>query len=177
MLLMTSGRAMTLSDLSNYVQIFGTLIAISAGAFGVIQLLELKRQRRDAIVAELSRTFYSPDLAAAVAVLHTLPDGCSAAELRARGPEYERAAVIVSTTFETMGLLVHMRIANFKVVTGLAGGMIVVMWRKLRNWLDAVRTEQSQPSWAEWFQWLAERAAVYKDEARPAYIAHADWKP
>jgi hypothetical protein len=154
---------MTLSDLSDYVQIFGILIAISGGVFAVIQLLEFKRQRRDAIVVELSRTFYSPDLAAAVAVLHTLPD--------------ERAAVIVTTTFETMGLLVYLRVANFEVVKGLAGGMIVVMWRKLRIWLDAVRSEQSQPSWAEWFQWLAERAAVHKDEARPAYVAHADWKP
>jgi len=168
---------MTLSDLSDYVQIFGILIAISGGVFAVIQLLEFKRQRRDAIVVELSRTFYSPDLAAAVAVLHTLPDGCSAKELRARGLEYERAAVIVTTTFETMGLLVYLRVANFEVVKGLAGGMIVVMWRKLRIWLDAVRTEQSQPSWAEWFQWLAERAAVHKDEARPAYVAHADWRP
>lgn len=168
---------MTLSDLSDYVQIFGTLIAISGGAFGVIQLLEIKRQRRDTVVADLSRTFYSPDLAAAVALLHTLPENCSAEELRARGAEYERAAVIVTTTFETMGFLVHMRIADFKVVTGLAGGMIVVMGRKLRNWLDTVRVEQSQPSWAEWFQWLAERAAMHKDESRPAYVAHADWRP
>ena len=65
---------MTLSDFANYVQIFGTLLAIGGGAFGVVQLLEFKRQRREAIAAELSRTFYNDDLADAVALLHTLPD-------------------------------------------------------------------------------------------------------
>jgi hypothetical protein len=94
-----------------------------------------------------------------------------------RGPQYERAAAVISTSFETMGLLVFSRIADFQLAGRLAGGMVVVLWRKLDQWNEAVRLEQSQPSWAEWFQWLAEPAAARKDESRPAYLAHRDWKP
>jgi hypothetical protein len=51
----------------------------------------------------------------------------------------------------------------------------VVLWRKLDAWIGTVRAEQSQPSWAEWFQWLAEIVQSRKNEARPAYIAHRGW--
>jgi hypothetical protein len=167
----------TLQELANYADILGALTVFGGVVFGVIQLSEFRKQRRDAMAAELMRTFYSVDFADAVTLVRTLPDHCPAAELRERGPHYERAAVVISTSFETMGLLVFTRIADFELVGSLAGGMVVVIWRKLDKWLETVRQEQSQPSWAEWFQWLAELSAAHKDEGRPAYLAHKDWKP
>jgi hypothetical protein len=167
----------TLEQLANYADILGALTVFGGVVFGLIQLSEFRKQRRDAIAAELMRTFYSIDLADAVTLIRTLPDHCPATEVRERGPQYERAAVVITTSFETMGLLVFSRIADFELVGRLAGGMVVVMWRKLGKWNEAVRLEQSQPSWAEWFQWLAELAVARKDETRPAYLAHKAWKP
>lgn len=69
---------MALSDLANYIQILGTATAVIVGGFGVVQLLEFRKQHRDTIVAELTRTSCSVDLSDAVALLRTLPDGCSA---------------------------------------------------------------------------------------------------
>ncbi|MGD2128870.1 MAG: hypothetical protein PVJ33_05365 [Lysobacterales bacterium] len=123
------------------------------------------------------KTFYSTDLSHAVSMMHELPDGVSAIELRSKGPEYERAAVLICTNFETMGLLVFQRIAPYHIVQQLAGGMIRSMWQKLHVWTDELRSEQDQPSWAEWFQWLAERMEHTKDERRPAYVEHRDWQP
>jgi hypothetical protein len=62
-----------------------------------------------------------------------------------------------------------------------AGGTIgrrhlVVLFRKLDVWIETVRAEQSQPSWAEWFQWLAEHFQSRKNEARPAYLAYKGWR-
>jgi hypothetical protein len=167
----------TLDEIANYADLIGAVTVMAGVIFGLIQLAEFRKQRRDMIASELMRTFYSVDLADAVTLIHTLPDHCPAADLRARGPQYERAAVIVCTSFETMGLLVHSRIADYDVVRSLCGGMVVVMWRKLDGWLDSVRAEQSQPSWAEWFQWLAQVSARHKDESRPAYVAYRDWQP
>jgi hypothetical protein len=167
----------TLQQLANYADILGALTVLGGVVFGLIQLSEFRKQRRDAIASELMRTFYSIDLADAVTLIRTLPDHCPASEVRSRGPQYERAAAVISTSFETMGLLVFSRIADFQLVGRLAGGMVVVLWRKLDQWNEAVRLEQSQPSWAEWFQWLAELAASRKDESRPAYLAHRDWEP
>ncbi len=49
----------------------------------------------------------------------------------------------------------------------------------LSRWLDDVRREQDQPSWAEWFQWLGEqleRESPCKEGA-PAYQRFAGWRP
>jgi hypothetical protein len=55
--------------------------------------------------------------------------------------------------------------------------MAVAMWRKIGPLEERIRAEQSQPSSAEWFQWLAEQCEASKDEGMPAYIAHRGWTP
>jgi hypothetical protein len=125
------------------------------------------------------RSFYDPEFARAVRLINEVPDGCSAAELRGRGAEYEEAALIIATRLETIGLLVFKAITSFSMVRELLGGMTIVMWRKLEHWTLDVRSRNAQPSWAEWFQWLAERLAEQSGdkEAQPAYVRWARWKP
>ena len=77
-----------------------------------------------------------------------------------------------------MGLLAYRNIAPFSLVKELAGGVTVVMWKKLSVWLETIREEQAQPSWAEWFQWLAEQLVkVQKPESLPAHLKFKDWRP
>lgn len=106
----------TLEQVSSYADIVSALAVVGGIAFGLFQLSEYRKQRRHVIAAELMRTFYSVDLADAVTLVRRLPDHCQAHELRQRGPEYERAAVIVNTSFETMGLLVFRRTADYDIV-------------------------------------------------------------
>ena len=56
------------------------------------------------------------------------------------------------------------------MVEELAGGMVVVMWRKLSSWLDTVSEEQFQPSWAEWFQLLAKQLIAVEGRAEPVHL-------
>ncbi len=168
---------MNIETLSNISQIVGTATIVGGTVFGLIQLAELKKQRRDSVASDLMRTFMGAELANALTIIRGLPDGVSADELRHAGPEAERAAVLICTTFETMGLLVFQRIAPFTLVVELAGGIIVVMWHKLGPWLHQIRAEQSQPSWAEWFQWLAQQCERHKVHSAPAYTRHVDWIP
>jgi hypothetical protein len=166
-----------LETISSISQIVGTATIVGGTVFGLIQLRELRKQRRDAVAGDLMRTFMDANLAQAITLIRSLPDGASAEDLRRAGPEAERAAILICTTFETMGLLVFERIAPFSLVLELAGGIIVVMWRKLGPWLNQIRTEQSQPSWAEWFEWLAMQCERHKSPVSPAYVRHADWVP
>ncbi|UHQ18765.1 hypothetical protein LVB87_11290 [Lysobacter sp. KIS68-7] len=168
---------MTLQDLGNIAQAVGAATVVGGAIFALIQFLEYKRQRQEAVAAEVMRTFIGAELARALTILRGMPDAVSAERLRDEGFEAEYAAVLVCTTFETLGVLVFRRIAPFPLVVELAGGIIVVMWRKLGPWLIQIREEQKQPSWAEWFEWLARQCEQWKDEDRPAYIKHADWKP
>jgi len=168
---------MTLQDLANLAQAIGAATVVVGGLFALFQFNEYKRQRHDAAAAEVMHTFIGPDLAHALTVLRVMPDAVSAERLREGGFEAEYAAVVVCMTFEVLGVLVYKRIAPFPLVLELSGGIIVVMWRKLGPWLIQIRDEQQQPSWAEWFEWLARQCERHKDEDRPAYIKHKDWTP
>ncbi len=168
---------MSLQQMASIAEIVGALTIVSGLVFGWFQIRVYRLQQRDRIATNLMQTFYNPELARAVSLLHQVPDGISASQLRDMGPEYEQAAVIVSTTFETMGLLVYKKIANFDLVMELAGGMMTSMHRKLSVWLEAVRAEQKQPSWAEWFEWIALMADKHKSKKDPGHNRVADWKP
>lgn len=168
---------MSLEQIASLAEIIGAFTIVSGLLFGWFQIRVYRTQQRDRIATNLMQTFYNPELARAVSLLHELPDGISAGELRELGQEYVDAAVIVSTTFETMGLLVYKRIAKFDLVMELAGGIIASMHRKLSVWLEEIRNEQKQPSWAEWFEWIAQMADKHKSEKEPAHKRVAGWKP
>jgi hypothetical protein len=168
-----------LTTLANLAEIAGGVAIISGGIFAVVQLREFREQRRQAVAAELVRTFSEPEHANAVNLIQELPDDAPAELLRGKGREYERAATMLAVTYETIGLLVFREMASFSMVRELSGGLTVVMWRKLGPWVAAVRREQNHRSFAEWFQWLAEQLARVgaEKEAHPAYEQHRDWRP
>ena len=168
-----------LATLANLAEILGAFTIVVGVVFAVVQIREYRTQRREAVAVELIRSFHDPQLAHSVNLIRELPDGVSAEELRSRGPEYEKAAVMVSTTYETIAFLVFREMTSFSMVRELTGGLAVVMWRKLARWTDAVRQAQAQPSWAEWFQWLAEQLTREGEqkESNPAYVRFAEWRP
>lgn len=168
---------MTLDQLANFAEILGAVTLISGVAFGLYQLSEFRKQRSEMIASDLMKTFYSPELSQAFALIRVLPDEASTEQLRDLGPDAEAAAVQLCTIFETMGVLVYERIAPFALVEQLAGGMLCVTYNKLSVWLEDVRLEQQQPSWAEWFQWLAEQLSERKKESVPAHIKFKHWQP
>jgi hypothetical protein len=168
---------LSLSTWANIAEIVGAGSIVTALTVGWIQIRHLRAQQRDAVAINLAQTFYNRHLADAIALIQEVPDGISLAEMRALGKEYEKAAITVCTSFETMGLLVYKRVAPFDLVLDLAGGIVSVMCRKLRQWQEDIREEQQQPSWGEWFEWLGDRALERKDDSEPAHIHHRDWRP
>jgi hypothetical protein len=168
---------MDLSVWADIAELAGTVTIVAGLVFGYIQVREYRQQRHDAAASELMRSFYDSELSEAVALLQTLEDGLSAAELRALDARYMTAALKVGMTFETIGLLVHDRIVPFELVLELTGGLVQVQWRKLERYVREVREEQSHPAFAEWFEWLAMIAARHKPKAEPAYVRCAGWEP
>jgi hypothetical protein len=168
-----------LDTLANLANVLGSLAIIGGGIFAVVQLQEFREQRRQAVAAELVRTFSEPAHANAVNLIQELPNGASAELLRSKGREYERAATMIAVTYETIGLLVFRGMASFSMVYELTGGLTVVMWRKLGPWVETVRQEQDHRSFAEWFQWLAEQLQREnaQKETYPAHERYASWRP
>ena len=164
-----------LSTWANLAEIVGAVSIVSGLVFGWFQLRQFRIQQRNIVAINLAQTFYDQELAKAIALLQVLPDGISLLELRNKGPNYELAAVTVSTSFETMGLLAFKGIAPMDLVLDLAGGVVSVMCRKLRRVQNDLRAEQDQPSWGEWFEWLRDQALKVKTNTEPAHIRYRDW--
>jgi len=169
--------ALTLQDIAAVAEIIGVLTIVSGLIFGIFQLRAHRVQQRNAMATSLAKTFYNTEFAKSVILLHQLPDGTSADAINSAGPEFAEAAAVICTSFETMGLLVYKRIAPFDLVMDLAGGMSRSMYRKLENWILDRRQNQHQPSWAEWFEWLAKLADGYKDEQTLNRKDVARWRP
>lgn len=169
-----------LNTVANVAEILGATSIVGGLTFAIVQVRHYRAMQRDAIATNLMQTFYSSDLAEAFALLQEIPDDTGLEELRVMGREYYRAATLVVTSFETMGLLVFKRIAPLELVHELAGGVVVVMERKLHRWQAELRIEQNQPSWGEWFEWLADRVrerAGAGGVKEPAHIRFANWRP
>jgi hypothetical protein len=124
------------------------VVAIVGGAiFAIAQLAEFRRRRSFRVAADLCREFTNPELAKAINLLKPLPDGISLKELRSLDGDYEEAVQIVGMTFETMGILVHKDIASFQIVQELAGGLLLMMWRKIEYSIKETRVEQGLREW------------------------------
>jgi hypothetical protein len=169
--------AVSIELLANLAEIIGASTILTGLVFGLVQLRHYRIQQRDSIAQGLTQTFYNRDLASAIALLQNVPDGITLADLRARGHAYEEAAVTVTTSFETMGILVFKRIASLDIVVDMAGGIVTTMCRKLARCQEELRAELDQPSWGEWFQWLGDQVAREKDSRAPAHIEYRDWRP
>ena len=139
----------SLTTAASIAEIVGAGSIITGLIFGWLQIRSFKSQQRDAIAINLAQTFYHQDLARSPSLLQTVPDGVRLVELQELGDDYMNAAITVTTSFETMGLLVFKRIATLELVLDLAGGIVATMNRKLRIWQNDMRDHQDQPAWAE----------------------------
>ena len=169
---------MDLTVLSQVAQIVGSVGVVLALVFGVAQIHHFRRERMDKEASELMRPFLDSEFTHAFMRLYTIPDGVSAAELRAMGLEYERAAFAIGIRLEMVGLLVFRGNIPFHLVEELVGGVTVALWTKLAPWAKDIRANQDQPRFMEWFQWLAERMAENrKPSVAPAHEQHKAWRP
>ena len=146
---------MDLSHWADVAEILGAVTVAGGIVFAVAQLLAFQRQRRELATIELARSFENPDFARALHLVLSLPAGLDAAQLRARGPGIEDAAVLVSLTLESIGVMCQRGITDVDVVWDLMGGVVLTCWRNLCGWVADVRREQRNPKFDEWFEWLA----------------------
>lgn len=167
-----------LTRLANIAEIIGALIVIGGLFFAILQMRQIRQQRRELAALELFRFFGSPNFAEAYQAILRLPDGLSADEIRKSGSKVQEAAMLISTTMENIGVMTYQRIVPYSIVTNLIGVSTIVLWRKLEHWAKALREELNNDAAFEWFQWLAERLEQHDSPGGgPAYRAHRDWQP
>lgn len=153
----------------------GCVIVVTA-IVGVYQLRQLHEQRRASAAIELMRSLQDTTFASAFRLIFELPTGLSAAEFRARGPEFEEAAQILAFRFEPLGLLVYRGTISFEITEQLIGGAVMCLWERLKDITHKTREERKWPQYCEWFQWLAEQFEKRgRLEDIPAHVRLRDW--
>lgn len=166
-----------LSRLADLAEILGAFIVIGGVFFALVQMRQLRQQRREMAAIELFRFFGSPQFANAYQCVLHLPDDLDKAGLSARGGDVENCAMIISTTMENIGVMVFHRIVPSVVVKNLMGTSSVILFRKLEGWIRDMRSELGNPAAFEWFEWLAIKLEELEKDSAPAYLAYRDWKP
>ena len=153
----------TLQTLANLAEIVGGAAVVGGVIFAVWQIRQYREQRRDVAAIEIVRSLQSREFIEAFRLLSRVPDAVTLKALRDRGQEYEDAAIMIGAMGETIGYIVHRGVAPLELVREQAGGLLLVMWRKLRVWAEDVRKEQGYERWVEWWEWLAGRLQELED--------------
>ena len=166
---------MDIATLANLIN----AIAVTAGViFAAVQIREFRRQQRRHSMYTAVQTFQDVDFTKALHYIMELPDNLDRAEIQRRvGPEGEAAIYFVSTTWETIGVLVFQKELTLDLVDDFFSGPIVLTWRKLEPYLQQIRNERRRETLFEWCQWLAERIMDREKSGAPvpAHIAHRYW--
>lgn len=160
-----------LARLANLAEIAGVFIVCAGLLFAFFELAHYRRQRREMAAIELVHSFQNPRFSDSLLIVLSMPDGLDAVALRDHDERFERAAMELSLTLESVGIMVHRRIVSLDVVWELMGGVFLTAWRKMRPWVDDMREQQGNPKFDEWMQWLAERLEASGDQLgrAPAY--------
>jgi hypothetical protein len=168
-----------LQNVANIAEIIGALLVIAGVIFALIEIRHFRQQRQETAAMEIMRSFQSPGFTSALRLVMDYEQLCRSCDDEPMPQELQDAAMVVSTTLESTGLMVYQRIVPFCLVQQLMGGTIQASWRVLRPHTEWLRRKLSRPSIHEWFQWMAERLdefPEYRDE-EGAYSKYLEWKP
>ena len=166
---------MELSVVSSVIQALAFVFAV---AFGVLQVRQIRAQRRRDAAIALMQSLLTRDMLEALLVLDSIPEGLSKHELEQRlGDRFINLQVLLGT-WESLGILVFRGETTLDIVDDFYSGSIVHSWRKLRTLVEGVRVDTGRDTRWEWFQWLAERMLERESASPPvpAYVQYRDWR-
>lgn len=146
-------------------------------AFGVVQVRQFHRARRDATTFQFINSFQSPHFLRNLRIVLDLPDNAPAESVRGHH-EVQTAADELSLLFEGMGYMVHEKLLPLATLDELVGGAVRSCHRKLEPYIMWLRSERS-PTYYEWFTWLRDQLRTHGrlDRERPAHEVYARWNP
>jgi hypothetical protein len=168
-----------LQTLANLGEFLGGIAVIGGVIFAVIQVRQYREGRQREITLELLRSFQTPTFSKALRTVFYMPDGLTREEVEAHAGEDMHLVYALTTTFESLGILVFRRELSLNLVDDFFSGPITISWRKLKQYMIAEREELERDTIGEWFEWLADRMSERESDRSPvpAHIAHKSWVP
>jgi hypothetical protein len=166
-------------DISTVANLINALAVTAGVIFAAVQIRDYRRQRHRDSMSALVRSFQTPSFAHSLRRVSSLPDNATREQISAMlGPDGEDDVYALLTSWEALGILLYRKQVSIDMVDDFFSGPIVVSWRKLVGYVEAMRTEAKRETYFEWVQWLAERMMQRESKTLPvpAHIAHRDWE-
>ncbi|MDQ6931574.1 MAG: hypothetical protein M3160_00195 [Candidatus Eremiobacteraeota bacterium] len=165
-------------EISTLLNILSTMALVGALLFAGLQLRSANRVRSEQAAITLIETALSAILTRPLGRIAEVSPNARAADLKAYGPDIERAIQEIGFRLETVGYLVYRRVATLESVEDLMGGMVTFWWARIKPFAERDRELTGNPRMYEWVQWLAERVADGRSGSspEPAFLRYADWR-
>jgi len=162
-----------------FFQMIEALAVSVAVGFAMIQVRQYRRDKHREAAMELLHAFQTPSFARALNIVYCMPDGLSKREVEEFAGDEFHLVYAMTTTWESLGVLVHHGEVDLQLIDDFFSGPIIVSWRKLENHVMGERREVGRETINEWFQWLKERLEETESDAppTPAHIEYKDWTP
>jgi len=163
----------------NIFQGIEALAVVVGVGFAMIQVRQYRRDKHREAAMELLHSFQSPAFARGLNIIYSMPDDLSMEEVKAFSGNEFHLVYAMTTTWESLGILVHHGEVDLQMIDDFFSGPIIISWRKLENYIIGERAEVGRETINEWFQWLKERLEETESDASPtpAYVEHRNWTP
>ena len=160
--------------IANMAEIISGLAVIIGIGFGVLEYRRHKANLRREAVANLARSFQTPELAAAIRVVLELPGPIDTEQYKSLSRRDKNLLWLMFCSMESIGLLVYRGDLTLSLVDEFFSVPVIEGWKRLFPYVEELRRELDGPQSWEWYQWLAERMAKShrKSPRVPAHIAH-----
>lgn len=151
-----------------------TTLAVALGViFGLVQLRQATRSRRDHAAVDIVRTVQTQEVRQAVGRILALPNDVDPHHIRS-DPQLLADALAIDSACEMWGCMVFEKVVDHRMLDRMVGGWVRGTWRRLRLWVESERVQNRNPNVGEWWQWLYDRIEADPDpgKAKGAHIAY-----
>ncbi|MCH8071906.1 MAG: hypothetical protein IIA09_08165 [Proteobacteria bacterium] len=143
------------SNLIAAVEVFTAIAVVIGIIFGLIELRQATRNRRDHAAVDIVRTVQTQEVRQAVRQIFDLSLDADPQLIR-NDPELLAAALAVDSACEMWGCMVFEGVVDHKLLDRMVGGWVRGTWARLRAWVESERVETQSVNVGEWWQWLYE---------------------
>lgn len=165
-------------DLKAILDLLSAIAIVSGLIFAGIELRQFRQLRERDSALHLYKTFQTPEMVKARRVVFHIPDGLSKQQVVEQVGERLVDVYYMIQSMEGMGTLVMKREFPLHMVEDFFSGLILISWKKLKQFIEDERKEMGRQTIGEWFQWMAERIQERENVAAaiPGYIEYKNWK-
>jgi len=126
--------------------------------FGIVQVRVAARDRRERLTLETLHNFQTREFAELIHYVTSHKNiPAHTHQLRALPAHEQTIFIQLAQQMESLGLLVAEKFINLNLVDKTLGSFVSTAWEKYKPLIVEMRSTQSDPFLAEYFQWLAQR--------------------